>query len=508
MTIRDEDASAVPVAGVRKTSLDKDLRKIERLEEATRSVSRNRLALGIALLFLATAGVLASFQIGAEPNALLMVIAAVIGGYMALTIGANDVANNVGPAVGARALTMSGALIIAAIFECAGALLAGGNVVKTISRDIIDPALVPSSEVFVWIMMAALLASALWVHLATFLGAPVSTTHAIVGGVLGAGIAAVGVGPVDWFVVSSIVLSWLTSPLIGGIVAALFLAFIKVNLIYQDDKLAAARRWVPLLIALLAGIFSAYLVVKGLNHVWRPGLPVVGGIGLLVFALSYAAAKPWVRRQSEGMENRNQSLRKLFHLPLICGAALLSFAHGSNDVANAVGPLAAILHSAESGSLANEVGVPLWVMLIGAAGISLGLFLFGPRIVRIVGGEITKMNPMRAFCVALSAALTVLVASQLGLPVSTTHIAVGAVFGVGFFREYYTTHSRRRRHYIRTHQLHEPNQRASRVDQEELQSRKLVRRSHFIGIVAAWAITVPSAAGLAALIFFAVQWAR
>ncbi|MGB6949700.1 MAG: inorganic phosphate transporter, partial [Methyloceanibacter sp.] len=491
-----------------KTSLDKDLRKIERLEEATRSVSRNRLALGIALLFLATAGVLASFQIGAEPNALLMVIAAVIGGYMALTIGANDVANNVGPAVGARALTMSGALIIAAIFECAGALLAGGNVVKTISRDIIDPALVPSSEVFVWIMMSALLASALWVHLATFLGAPVSTTHAIVGGVLGAGIAAVGVGPVDWFVVSSIVLSWLTSPLIGGIVAALFLAFIKVNLIYQDDKLAAARRWVPLLIALLAGIFSAYLVVKGLNHVWRPGLPVVGGIGLLVFALSYAAAKPWVRRQSEGMENRNQSLRKLFHLPLICGAALLSFAHGSNDVANAVGPLAAILHSAESGSLANEVGVPLWVMLIGAAGISLGLFLFGPRIVRIVGGEITKMNPMRAFCVALSAALTVLVASQLGLPVSTTHIAVGAVFGVGFFREYYTTHSRRRRHYIRTHQLHEPNQRASRVDQEELQSRKLVRRSHFIGIVAAWAITVPSAAGLAALIFFAVQWAR
>ncbi|MGB6907781.1 MAG: inorganic phosphate transporter [Methyloceanibacter sp.] len=508
MTIRDEDASAVPVAGVRKTSLDKDLRKIERLEEATRSVSRNRLALGIALLFLATAGVLASSQIGAEPNALLMVIAAVIGGYMALTIGANDVANNVGPAVGARALTMSGALIIAAIFECAGALIAGGDVVKTISRDIIDPALVPSSEVFVWIMMSALLASALWVHLATFLGAPVSTTHAIVGGVLGAGIAAVGVGAVDWFVVSSIVFSWLTSPLIGGIVAALFLAFIKVNLIYQDDKLAAARRWVPLLIALLAGIFSAYLVVKGLNHVWRPGLPVVGGVALLVFALTYAAAKPWVRRQSEGMENRNQSLRKLFHLPLICGAALLSFAHGSNDVANAVGPLAAILHSAESGSLANEVGVPLWVMLIGAAGISLGLFLFGPRIVRIVGGEITKMNPMRAFCVALSAALTVLVASQLGLPVSTTHIAVGAVFGVGFFREYYTTHSRRRRHYIRTHQLHEPNQRASRVDQEELQRRKLVRRSHFIGIVAAWAITVPSAAGLAALIFFAVQWAR
>ncbi len=508
MTIRDEEASAVRVAGVRKTSLDKDLRKIERLEEATRSVSRKRPALAIAVLFLVTAGILASSQIGAEPNALLMIVAAIIGGYMALTIGANDVANNVGPAVGARALTMSGALIIAAIFECAGALLAGGDVVKTISRDIIDPALVPSGKVYVWIMMSALLASALWVHLATFFGAPVSTTHAIVGGVLGAGVTAVGVGAVNWFLVSSIVLTWLTSPLIGGIVAALFLAFIKTNLIYQDDKIAAARRWIPVLIALLAAVFSAYLVVKGLKHVWQPSLPAIGGMALLVFALTYFVAKPWVRSQSEGMENRNQSLRKLFHLPLICGAALLSFAHGSNDVANAVGPLAAILHGTEPGSLASQVSVPFWVMLIGAVGISLGLFLFGPRIVRIVGEEITKMNPMRAFCVALSAALTVLVASQLGLPVSTTHITVGAVFGVGFFREYYTTHSSRRRNYIQTHKRHQPTKNASGTDQEELQRRKLVRRSHFIGIIAAWAITVPSAAGLAALVFFVMQWAR
>jgi inorganic phosphate transporter, PiT family len=507
MTLRNEDVPAAGAAKVRKTSLDKDLRKIERLEEAVRLVSRNP-ALGMALLFLAIAGVLASSQIGAESNRLLMVVAAVIGGYMALTIGANDVANNVGPAVGARALTMSGALIMAAIFECAGALIAGGDVVKTISQGIIDPALVPSGEAFVWVMMSALLASALWVHLATFLGAPVSTTHAIVGGVLGAGTAAVGVGVVDWFVVSSILFGWLLSPLVGGVLAALFLAFIKVNLIYQEDKIAAARRWVPALVALMAATFSAYLVAKGLKHVWRPGLSVIAALAAAVFALTYAIAKPWVRRQSKHMENRNQSLRKLFNLPLICSAALLSFAHGSNDVANAVGPLAAILHSAESGSLEPEVGVPFWVMLIGAAGISLGLFLFGPRIVRIVGEQITKMNPMRGFCVALSAGLTVLVASQMGLPVSTTHIVVGGVFGVGFFREYYTTHSRRRRNYIRTHKLHQPHRAASRADQEELQRRKLVRRSHFMGIVAAWAITVPSAACLAALILFAVQWVR
>lgn len=508
MTVRGDSASGVGVDKVRKTSLDKDLRKIERLEEATRAVSRNRLALGIAVLFLATAGVLASSQIGASQNAVLMVVAAVIGGYMALTIGANDVANNVGPAVGARALTMTGALVIAAIFECAGALIAGGDVVQTISKGIIDPALVGSSDVFVWVMMSALLASALWVHLATFLGAPVSTTHAIVGGVLGAGVAAVGVDVVDWFVVTSIFASWLTSPLIGGVIAAGALAFIKVHLIYQEDKIAAARRWVPVLVALMAAIFAAYLVVKGLSHIWTPGLPAVMTISVLVFALAYLGAKPWVRSQSEGMENRNQGLRKLFHLPLICSAALLSFAHGSNDVANAVGPLAAILTSAESGVLLTEVGVPFWVMLIGAVGISLGLFLFGPRIVRIVGEQITKMNPMRAFCVALSAAFTVLVASQLGLPVSTTHIVVGAVFGVGFFREYYTANSRRRRHYIRTHKRNQPARKSFAASPDELRRRKLVRRSHLMGIVAAWAITVPSAALLSALIFFAVDWMR
>jgi PiT family inorganic phosphate transporter len=193
---------------------------------------------------------------------------------------------------------------------------------------------------------------------------------------------------------------------------------------------------------------------------------------------------------------------------LICAAALLSFAHGSNDVANAVGPLAAILTTASTGSLAGEVAVPFWVMLIGAAGISLGLFLFGPRIVRIVGEKITKMNPMRAFCVALAAALTVLVASQLGLPVSTTHIAIGAVFGVGFFREYYTTHSRRRQRYLRTHRRNQPTRRSPEKDQDKLRRRKLVRRSHFVGILAAWAITVPSAAGLAAMIFLAVELVR
>ncbi len=508
MSIRDGEVPAKPVGRIRKTSLDKDLRKIERLEEATRSVSRHRFAPGLALLFLAIAGIFASFQIGSESNALLIIAAAVIGGYMALTIGANDVANNVGPAVGSRALTMTGALIMAAVFESAGALIAGGNVVETIAKGIIDPELVPSGHVFVGVMMSALLSSALWVHLATFLGAPVSTTHSIVGGVLGAGIAAVGVSVVDWFVVSSIIASWIISPMIGGIIAAMFLAFIKINLIYQDDKIAAARRWVPVLIAIMAATFSSYLLIKGLKHIWSPDLLTIAGIAAVFYVLVYVAMKPWVRRQSEGMENRNQSLRKLFHLPLICSAAMLSFAHGSNDVANAVGPLAAILQSVETGSLASDVNLPFWVLLIGAVGISLGLFLYGPRLVRMVGEQITKMNPMRAFCVALSAALTVILASSLGLPVSTTHIAVGAVFGVGFFREYYTANSRQRRLYVRTHAARHANRGVSGTDQAERPHRKLVRRSHFVGIIAAWVITVPTAAGLAALIFFGLEWLR
>ena len=507
MATREAQTATLREQGIRKTSLDKDLGKIGRLEDATRLLSRRQFAPGAALLFLAMAGIIASFHIGSAPNAVIIIAAAVIGGYMALNIGANDVANNVGPAVGARALTMTGALFMAAIFESAGALIAGGNVVETISKGIVDPALVPDADTFVWVMMSALLSSAIWVNLATYLGAPVSTTHAIVGGVMGAGIAAVGISAIDWMVIWAITMSWILSPLIGGVIAAAFLAFIKVNVIYQDDKIAAARRWVPMLIAVMAASFSAYLLIKGLSHVWKPAFLEVVGFAAAVFVVVHLLVKPWVFAQSEGLENRNQSLRKLFHLPLICSAALLSFAHGANDVANAVGPLAAILHSVESGDArATSVELPFWVMLIGAFGISLGLFLFGPRIVRMVGEQITKMNPMRAFCVALSAAITVIVASGLGLPVSSTHIAVGAVFGVGFFREYYTTRSRRRRVHVKRHMVRHAHPKSARWDPEESRRRKLVRRSHFMGIVAAWIITVPATAGLAALMFYGTAY--
>jgi len=483
-----------------KPTLDKDLEKIVHVEAATRTLSTDVVAHGLAVVFLAGSAALAAIFAGVAENAALVIFAAVLGGYMALNIGANDVANNVGPAVGSKAMSMLLALVIAATFESAGALIAGGDVVATISKGIIDPAQVADGETFVWAMMAALLASAVWVNLATVIGAPVSTTHAVVGGVMGAGVASVGFSLVNWPTLGAIAASWVISPLMGGAIAALFLAFIKINLIYQDDKIAAARRWIPALIAVMAGCFACYLSIKGLKHVWKPDLLSVLAIGFGTFILVWAICRPLIRRQSEGMENRNRSLRRLFRAPLICSAALLSFAHGANDVANAIGPLAAILHSAQYGDVAAQVAAPGWIMVIGALGISLGLFVYGPKLIRMVGDQITKMNPMRAYCVALSAAITVIVASGLGLPVSSTHIAVGAVFGVGFFREQFTKRSRRRQALVRRGVIDDGDE----VDMgpEERRHRKLVRRAHFLTIVVAWVVTVPAAAVLAAVIYW------
>jgi PiT family inorganic phosphate transporter len=486
-----------------KRTLDKDLEKIVHVEAAAQSVAGNLRSHGIAVIFLGLSALLAAALVGVSSDMAMVVVAAILGGYMALNIGANDVANNVGPAVGSRALTLFGALVIAAIFESAGALLAGGDVVSTVSKGIIDPSLVEDASVFVLAMMSALVAAALWVNLATFVGAPVSTTHAVVGGVMGAGIAAVGFQLVNWGTMGAIAASWVISPLMGGIIAAGFLAFIKINLIYRDDKIAAARRWVPMLVAIMAGAFAWYLSVKGFKRIWRPEIQTVIIIALVTFFAVWAIMRPLIRRQSEGMENRNQSLRILFRIPLICSAALLSFAHGANDVANAIGPLAAILNSVQSGDIAGKVEVPIWIMTIGAFGISLGLFLYGPKLIRKVGDQITKMNPMRAYCVALSAAITVIIASWLGLPVSSTHIAVGAVFGVGFFREYYTGRSKRRREMVSRSGKSSPED--PPVAPEVLRSRKLVRRAHFLTIIAAWVITVPATAIMSAMVFFGLS---
>ena len=483
--------------GKRWKTLDKDLGRISQIEYATSHVARPLVAPGVALVFMAAAGLVAAVSLGQSPASLVVVAAAVFGAYMALNIGANDVANNMAPAVGANALTMGGAIAIAAVCESAGALLAGGDVVATISKDIIDPAGIAAPGTFIWAMMAALMSAALWINLATWVGAPVSTTHSVVGGVMGAGIAAAGLTAVSWPTMAAIAASWVISPVLGGAIAAAFLALIKARIIYRDDKITAARRWVPVLVAIMAGAFAAYLALKGLKRIVRIDISTSLAIGLAASVIVYALTRPLIRHQSEGMENRNKSLKALFRLPLILSAALLSFAHGANDVANAVGPLAAIVHAARDGAAAGSVTIPAWVMVIGAFGISFGLFLFGPRLIRMVGSQITKLNPMRAYCVALSAAITVIVASWLGLPVSSTHIAVGAVFGVGFFREW---HNERRFRRNNAHRAPE-----KRIAPEERRRRKLVRRSHFMTIIAAWLVTVPAAALLSGTMFLLLR---
>ncbi|MEJ5902669.1 inorganic phosphate transporter [Ochrobactrum teleogrylli] len=473
-------------------TLDRDLGRFANLETAASYVSRPLVAPGVALVFIILAGLGAAMLLGQTSQTLIVVAAAVFGAYMALNIGANDVANNMGPAVGANALSMGGAIAIAAVFESAGALIAGADVVSTVATGIIAPDTLATPMMFIWAMMAALLASALWVNLATWIGAPVSTTHAVVGGVVGAGVVAAGLGAVNWSQMAAIAASWVISPVLGAIIAAGFLWLIKARIVYRADKIAAARVWVPILVGLMAGTFATYLIMKGLKQLIDVSIGVALIIGLAFGIGSWIALIPVIRRQSRGLENRNKSLKVLFSIPLVVSAALLSFAHGANDVANAVGPLAAIVQTSQTGTLTDGVVIPLWVMLIGACGISFGLCLFGPKLIRMVGNQITKLNPMRAYCVSLSAAITVILASWLGLPVSSTHIAIGAIFGVGFFREWDTE-----RRLKKARQALPLNS----VPVEERRRRKLVRRSHALTIAAAWVVTVPAAAILSAILF-------
>ncbi len=469
----------------------------------------------------------------------ILITAAAFGAYMALNIGANDVANNVGPAVGSQAVSLFGAIIIAAVFESAGALIAGGDVVSTIKKGIIDPATITDTDTFIWLMMAALLAAAIWLNIATALNAPVSTTHSIVGGVLGAGIAAGGFGVANWAVFGKIAASWVISPIFGGVIAASFLYLIKRTVTYKEDKIAAANRVVPLLVALMVWAFSTYLIMKGLKHIWKLDIVMAGGIGLAVAICIFFITTPFLKNTANKLENSKASVNTLFTIPLIFSAALLSFAHGANDVANAIGPLAAINDAIIHSSISPKASIPLWVMLVGALGISIGLALYGPKLIRTVGSGITELDKMRAFCVAMSASITVIIASQLGLPVSSTHIAVGAIFGVGFLREYLKNSNAKRINAIREHhenadpekveQLLKHYQEASieakakilselkatkntspitnkeRKSLNKAYKQELVKRSHLYKIATAWVVTVPLSGLLAAFLFFTIR---
>lgn len=493
--------------------LDKHLKKVARLDEASQTAVRAFAAPGLAGVFLLAVLIFATTWTASGPLSFYVISATLVGGYMAIYVGANDVANNVGPAVGGRALTLVGALVIAGIFEAAGALIAGGDVVKTISKNIIRPEPDMAVLAFILIMMAGILAAAMWVHLATHIGAPVSTTHSVVGGVLGSGIAASGFGVVSWSTMSAIAASWVISPVMGGVLAAFLYWLVRKSILTRPAPFDAARRWLPFLVATMAGVFAMYLALKGLSRVWKPSWSMLFVIGAAFFVATLLFSRPWIQRQSRQFEGQGKQVTSLFVLPLIAAAALLCFAHGANDVANAVGPLAAIVAAANAGVAApTSVPLPLWVLLIGAIGISTGLALFGPIVIRTVGEKITKMNPSRAYCVALAAAVTVLIASTLGLPVSSTHITVGGVFGIGLFRE--AISNRGITNQAVQPQTRNQNDSALNATAEETalraskrERRKLVRRQYGLAIGAAWVITVPATAILSAILYLVMSYA-
>ncbi|MEK9935611.1 MAG: inorganic phosphate transporter [Rhodobiaceae bacterium] len=481
-----------------------DLRRVDYQHGEVKKLFSGLLPFVLAALFLCFVGIYGSLVLNAaNENMVMLVAAATIGGYMALNIGANDVANNMGPAVGGRVLTVLGAVAIAAVCESAGAILAGGDVVQTVAKGIIQPGDGVTPNEFRNLMLSALFAAALWINLATYLNAPVSTTHSIVGGVMGAGIAGAGFGLVYWVTMSKIAASWVISPVFGGCVAAALLFFIHARIMNVEDRKSAARTWVPVLIGLMASAFAAYMATKGLKKIWRPSAIEIIIYSAGTFVAFWLMSIPYIAKRAAAGDSRKKSINALFNLPLIIGVALLSFAHGANDVANAVGPLAAIVSTFESESIEAKVVIPLWVMMIGAIGLALGLLLFGPKLINTVGEKITKLNAPRAYCVALASAITVLIATTLGLPVSSTHIAIGAIFGIGFLREFVENPSKRRL---------KPGHRINSTALEAFQNvnirlrRKLVRRRFVLSIGAAWIITVPASAVLAALIFYLLQF--
>ncbi len=494
---------------------------------------------GISLAFLVAVFIYVSFIAPESSSGYLLIFAAVVGGYMAMNIGANDVANNVGPAVGSQAMTMGGAIILAAICEAAGAIIAGGDVVGTIKSGIINPTLVTDTGEFMWLMAGALLAGALWLNFATWMGAPVSTTHSIVGGVLGAGLAAGGLAIANWSVMGAIVSSWIISPLLGGIIAAGILLFINHSILFRPDMISAAQKFVPGLVALMAWAFGTYLVLKGLSKVWDASFVEAVIVGLIAAGIVYWFTARSIRIKASRLENTRENVNNLFTVPLIFAAGLLSFAHGANDVANAIGPLAAIADAVARGGIVTSAAIPLWIMVVGAIGLVVGLGVFGPKLIRTVGGEITELDKSRAFCIALSAAVTVIIASQLGLPVSSTHIALGGVFGVGFLREYLTTRYASQLHRIvvkhkgeereklrafledfrnapvedmrlmiksaKKHPDQVPLRKRERKRLKKIYRQELVKRQHLYRIVAAWIITVPVSAVLGAAMFYMLR---
>jgi PiT family inorganic phosphate transporter len=374
-----------------------------------------------------------------ESALVFIVLASILGLYMTWGVGANDVANAMGTSVGSRAITVRKAIIIAAIFEFAGAFLAGGHVTGTIRKGIIDAAFVPAPEVLIYGMLAALLGAGIWLMIASYYGWPVSTTHTIVGALVGFGVVGLGVEAVQWGQVGQILASWIVSPLLGGTIAFLLAHSVRRLILEDDDPMAAARKWGPVYVFLMGVLIALVTVWKGLSHINVELTTLQAfGVALLIGLLTALVGRLLISRVRVDPEAERDfhyaGVEKIFAPLCVFTACSMAFAHGSNDVANGIGPLAAVVSIATSGEVTQEAALPLWILFLGGGGIVLGLATLGYRVMRTIGTKITELTPSRGFCAELAAASTVVIASRLGLPVSTTHIIVGAVLGVGFAR--------------------------------------------------------------------------
>jgi PiT family inorganic phosphate transporter len=372
-----------------------------------------------------------------DPMYIYIGLAAAFGLFMAWGIGANDVANAMATSIGSGALTIKQALLVAAVFEFAGAVLAGGEVTSTIRKGMVDTALfVDQPDVLILGMLASLLAAGVWLLVASQNGWPVSTTHSIVGAIVGFAIAAVGIDAVKWEKVGTIVLSWVVSPLTAGIIAFFIFSSIKSLILVQSDPLERARKYAPYYVFVAVTLIVLVTLFKGLKHV---GVDLeVWQAYLLAFALGAvvaAASRFFINRiPVDKKANRRfhyHTVERVFAVLMVITACSMAFAHGSNDVANAIGPVAAVVSIAQEGIVGQNAGLPIWVLMLGGVGIVVGLGTYGVRVIKTVGTHITELTPSRGFSAEIAAAFTIVVASGTGMPISTTHTLIGAVLGVG-----------------------------------------------------------------------------
>ena len=376
-----------------------------------------------------------------EYGQILLVMACLFGFFMAWGVGANDVANAMGTSVGAKALTIKQAIVVAMIFEFAGAYLAGGEVTSTIRKGMIEmDAINAQPELLIFGMMSALLAAGIWLLVATHLGWPVSTTHTIVGAIVGFAAVGIGMDAVKWDKIGTIVISWVASPLLSGTIAFGIFRSVQKLILNTSNPFQNAQKYVPVYMFLTGFAISMVTFVKGLKHV---GLELsyvestlwAAAAGLLVAIIGKAMLMRISPEMEEGEKNRFAQVEKLFAILMVFTACAMAFAHGSNDVANAVGPLAAIVSVISSGGvIAQKSALPPWILLLGAGGIVFGLITLGYKVIATIGTKITELTPSRGFSAELAAATTVVLASGTGIPVSTTHTLVGAVLGVGLAR--------------------------------------------------------------------------